>query len=101
MSTTLRRCPYLVTAHCVRHLQERRKLCPGCKGRLVERVVDFGVFVWRGDGRYRREDALWVYGRELDALKRATREDDLVVRELPVEVENGENGPKMASGGQK
>ena len=44
----------------------------------------YGIFVWRGDGRYLKSDAVKMYFREADAQKYADahREKNYVVRIL-------------------
>lgn len=42
---------------------------------------EYGAFHWRGDGRYRREDAVRVFKREGDA-KRFAEPRELVVRTI-------------------
>lgn len=41
-----------------------RKRCRRCGGQLVSVPVTYGVYVWRGDGRYREDDALALFARE-------------------------------------
>lgn len=44
-----------------------RKKCRRCGGQLVNYPVTYGAYVWRGDGRYRQDDALALFARERDA----------------------------------
>jgi len=43
------------------------KVCPTCRGMLIERRVTFALVAWRGDGRYQLSDAVATYAREAQA----------------------------------
>ncbi len=64
--------------------QPKRKKCPGCGAAFIVSQGTYAVVVWRGDGRYRVEDAIATYAREATALRRAAQDDRLVVRFLTV-----------------
>lgn len=61
--------------------------CPECRKEELERVrqgiadetLVFGAFVWRGDARYKLEDAIRVFKRKAAAEKYAAA-NELVVR---------------------
>ena len=49
----------------------RSKTCTYCRGPLTTETGLWGVFEWRGDGRYRREAAEKTFARELAEIGRA------------------------------
>jgi hypothetical protein len=59
-----------------------RQKCRGCGGRFTTYTGQWGVFVWRGDGRYYADNAISLHERERDAQRSADREPEreLVVR---------------------
>jgi hypothetical protein len=59
-----------------------RKRCRYCKGELVSQAGTYGVFTWRGDGRYPLADAHATFPRESTADRYATRDTTYVVRWL-------------------
>ena len=59
-----------------------RKTCVYCRGPLDTSRGVYGVFVWRGDGMYRPNDALSLWAREPDAQADAIGHSE-VVRWLP------------------
>jgi hypothetical protein len=67
------RCPLQVTAQCWGD-QSKRKTCPGCGARQYALHGRWGVFTWRGDGRYPESDAHATYVRESAAEAFAERE---------------------------
>lgn len=67
------RCPLQVTAQCWGD-KSKRASCPGCGARLHTLTGLWGVFTWRGDGRYRAEDAHRTYVRK-SAADAATKTD--------------------------
>lgn len=52
-----------------------RRFCAGCHGELVTEHGLWGVFRWRGDGRYPWEDAICTYTRAGLASERATSDE--------------------------
>lgn len=54
------------------------------KEKAARKLLEYGVFVWRGDGRYSRADAVKIYKSEAAAEKfaRANRDKNYVVRSL-------------------
>ncbi len=80
----------LSTFHTRGNGKPRTKRCTYCGGRLVEVTGLWGVFEWRGDGRYRLADAIRTFTIEsrADAWTRsqagmATYPAGLVVRWMP------------------
>lgn len=61
-----------------------RKNCPGCGSAFIVSQGTYAVIVWRGDGRYRVEDAVATYARKPAAERRSRQDETLVVRFLPV-----------------
>ena len=59
-----------------------RKTCVYCRGPLDASSGVYGVFVWRGDGMYRPDDALSLWAREPDAQAALFGASD-VVRWVP------------------
>lgn len=60
----------------------KRKKCAHCGGRIDVQEGVYGVFVWRGDGRYRRENAERLFAREATADAFTTTDPRFVVRWL-------------------
>lgn len=60
--------------------QPKRKKCRYCGGGFSILTGWYCVFVWRGDGRYRIEDAVSVHNRESLADTAASRDSSHVVR---------------------
>lgn len=75
-------CTALATIHCAqgREGKPRTKRCPACRAPWMIETGWWGVFRWRGDGRYRLEDAVATRARRYDADRRAYGNRDLVVR---------------------
>jgi hypothetical protein len=67
-------CMYGSTSQCRRNVagKPKSKKCPGCGGHWLIQEGMFGVFTWRGDGRYRLEDAHATYSSEKLAYRRIT-----------------------------
>ncbi len=62
----------------------KTKKCPNCGSVWAVHVGTYAVVVWRGDGRYRVEDAVATYARQAAAERRAKQDENLVVRFLSV-----------------
>lgn len=60
----------------------KRKKCAYCGGAIVIQPGVYGVFVWRGDGRYRLDDAVATFARERTADAYTARDGRYVVRWL-------------------
>lgn len=60
----------------------KRKKCAYCGARLAVQLGCYGVFVWRGDGRYSQTTAERLFARENAAEKHATTDPRYVVRWL-------------------
>lgn len=60
----------------------KRKKCAYCGGRLAVQHGCYGVFVWRGDGRYRAESAVALFAREGRAEAETAKDERYVVRWL-------------------
>jgi len=60
----------------------KRKKCAHCGGRLAVQLGCYGVFVWRGDGRYSRDNAVRLFAREARADAHTTTDPRYVVRWL-------------------
>jgi hypothetical protein len=74
-------CVHQVTPRCDRgNGKPARKRCRGCGGSFATQVGQHGVFVWRGDGGYRREDAVALFERESAAEAYTRRDESYVVR---------------------
>lgn len=74
----------LGSVHCTRgNGRPTRQTCRHCRGILLIEKGLWGVFVWRGDGRYRLEDAISTATREAVAERRCTEENQHVVRWIP------------------
>lgn len=58
----------------------KRKKCAYCGGTLATMTGVYGVFVWRGDGRYRIADAVATFARETRADAYTARDERYVVR---------------------
>jgi hypothetical protein len=75
--------------HAAGNGKPRSKTCTYCRGQLVTETGLWGVFEWRGDGRYRREAAENTFTRELAAedwrLDHTGAGTSLVVRWIPVD----------------
>lgn len=82
MTATLRDCLHRPSVHCTRNRPTKIARCGYCGSPIIERHVDFGVFVWRGDGRYPESDAVRVFGRESAAEKFTATDPRYVVREI-------------------
>jgi hypothetical protein len=67
---------------CTRNRSTKIAKCSYCGGSIIERDVSFGVFVWRGDGRYPECDAVRVFERESAADKFTHTDPRYVVREI-------------------
>lgn len=61
-----------------------RKKCPGCGADFIVSQGTYAVIAWRGDDRYRVEDAVATYARYSAAERRSKEDERLVVRFLPV-----------------
>lgn len=72
-------CPARVSAHCQHGTgKPRAAKCHRCGSEFLVQAGIWGVFEWRGDGRYRLEDAASTYVRLASAEK--ARKGDQVVR---------------------
>jgi hypothetical protein len=60
----------------------KRKKCAYCGSRIEVQEGVYGVFVWRGDGRYRRENAERLFAREAKADAYIAIDPRFVVRWL-------------------
>lgn len=74
------RCTLDVSVHCVRGRGKGPGKCPKCGGPIFVQEGVYGVFTWRGDGRYRREDAHAVYQVEGAAERKTAEDPNWVVR---------------------
>jgi hypothetical protein len=61
----------------------KRKKCAYCGGVLYTITGLWGVFTWRGDGRYFHDGAHETFASEVKADAYATTNDTYVVRWLP------------------
>lgn len=60
----------------------KRKKCAYCGGRIAVHEGAYGVFIWRGDGRYRQETAERLFARESAADAHTRTDPRYVVRWL-------------------
>lgn len=63
----------------------KRARCAGCGGALVTVTGLYGVFAWRGDGRYPESDAVKTFTRESAAEAFTTTDESYVVRWIALE----------------
>lgn len=78
---TQHRCIHGVTPRCTRGAgRPKRQKCAGCGGGFVVIEGVYGVFLWRGDGRYPITEAISTHEREAAAEREIKKDDRLVVR---------------------
>ena len=85
--------PWQRSFHSAGNGKPRSKRCTYCRGPFVTEFGLWGVFGWRGDGRYPREAAERTFTRELAAedwrLDHAGAGNSLVVRWIHVDTPAG------------
>lgn len=73
-------CSLRVTDRCAQGSGRGPAKCRGCGGAVYRQEGVYGVFTWRGDGKYRIEDAHATYQTERAAERRLVENENWVVR---------------------
>lgn len=82
---TRHRCSLRVSHQCSRGTGKGPEKCRTCKGVMVRQIGLYGVFVWRGDGRYPEADALSMHRTEGAADKACEANESYVSRWLTLD----------------